>query len=390
MTIDQRPEVVHGLRGVVEDGQAPEGLDAYLRDCARKVDHQIMALLDAEIDDPWMHAAISYQFGWADTNLSPLPPDRWCPSGKKLRPALALLSYESAFTSAAGNRPSVCPAGDGPVAFAAAIELVHNFSLIHDDIEDGDHFRRGRPTLWRTCGQAQAINVGDTLHSLAYVCLGRVRGMESEHSTPLVRALAQAVVEMTVGQRRDMSYETEPHVNVEMYLAMIRGKTAALTACATYGGALLGLIGSRNPHPILERYAEFGRHFGLGYQVRDDILAVWGAELETGKPAGNDIRRRKKSFPVVVAFETASGETREQLHRLYASTEDLTQEEECRIRHALDECRAAAVAQSEVELHTEAALRALTEAASEGSPVSENPSLLRLAHLVRLLTVRTR
>lgn len=268
---------------------------------------------------------------------------------------------------------------------------MHNFSLIHDDIEDGDHYRRGRPTLWRVCGQAQAINVGDALHSLAYVCLGRAPGAGGEHSVRLVRALARAVVAMTVGQRRDMAYETERDVDVDMYLSMIGGKTAALIACATYGGALQGLIDARESRPeILEHYAAFGRHFGLSYQIRDDMLAVWGAELETGKPAGNDIRRRKKSLPVIVAFESAPRETREQLRRLYASTEVLTQEDERSIRRALDECQAHAVAQRQVELHTEAALRALSQAARFGERVSENPSLRMLASLVSTLTTRTR
>src|SRR5207253_501007 len=203
------------------------------------------------------------------------------------------------------------------IAFATALELVHNYSLIHDDIQDRDLLRRGRPTVWSICGQAQAINVGNCLHAAGFAaCLGR--GRTPGGNAPvgdLVASLATASLEMTWGQRRDLMFETRDDVTVDMYLRMIEGKTAALIACATHGGALLAHNGPRTEQPV-PAYAEFGRQLGMGFQIRDDILGIWGMDSQTGKPSGGDIRRRKKSLPVLLALEEASPGVRARLRGL--------------------------------------------------------------------------
>ncbi|MDQ6616931.1 MAG: polyprenyl synthetase family protein [Actinomycetota bacterium] len=358
-------------------------LDGRLRQFAAQVDQEINAVLHAEVHDAWMRGAISYHFGWADTRFEQLPPEQWSPGGKKLRPTLALLCHHGA--AGAGGASS-----SQPLAFAAAVELVHNFSLIHDDIQDGDRLRRGRPTIWSICGAAQAINVGDTLHALAYLCLARLPGrdIDDHRSATVVAALARGVVDMTVGQRRDMAYETGCDVDVETYLEMIAGKTAALMACATYGGAVLALGSGKSTAETVARFREFGHHLGLGFQIRDDILGVWGAESETGKPTGSDLRRRKMSLPVIVAFQTAPPEVRDRLVAIFSQHGELTGDQENYIRRVLDDCHAQAIAQSLVETHGQQASRALTDIVAATDTAGSNPFLGDLEQLTASLTTR--
>jgi geranylgeranyl diphosphate synthase type I len=196
---------------------------------------------------------------------------------------------------------------------------------------------------------------------------------------------------MIAGQRRDMSYETESDVDSPMYLEMIAGKTAALIACATYGGALLALhrLGEA-AHQTLDGYADFGRHLGLSFQIRDDILGTWGAEDETGKPQGRDIRRRKKTLPVVFAFQESSIEDRGRLQRLYAPGDELTDGQEQDVRGILEHCRAEAFSQQQGELHAGRALQALTMVAGGAERLQENPFLAILEQLTGFVTARTR
>ncbi len=373
-----------------EDGEAE--VNAYLREAARWVDHEIQAAVVADVDDSWTRGAISYHLGWADASFAPLPPDQRAGSGKRLRPILAILSYQAAMFCRKGHHGKNA-AGlsevDRVLPFAAAVEFVHNFSLVHDDIEDGDRFRRGRPTLWSVCGPAQAINVGDTLHALAYASVVRLRarGVDENRSGALVAALAKAVVDMTIGQRRDMTYETAPNVDIEMYLKMIAGKTAALTACATFGGGLLAL----GPlDPTLEWYREFGASLGLGFQVRDDILGIWGLASDTGRPAGGDIRRRKKSLPVVLAYGRADAEARRRLRHLYAGTLELTDDDEADVRQILDECGAAELSQLQVQRHAHRAESALVQLAGTAAAIQDNPYLTLLGQLSTSLISRSR
>jgi geranylgeranyl diphosphate synthase type I len=202
--------------------------------------------------------------------------------------------------------------------------------------------------------------------------------------------LSQTVVDLTIGQHRDMAYEVADDVSTDMYMQMIAGKTAALAACATSGGALL-VVGASEPQAgaTLSCYQRFGLELGLGYQIRDDILGIWGEQSETGKSKTGDIRRRKKSFPIVFAFMNASPNDRRHLQRIYATTDELTSENESDIREILDDCRAAGAAQALVERQAERARAALSEAAGV-EPLRDNPYLAILDELAGLLAGRTR
>jgi geranylgeranyl diphosphate synthase type I len=366
----------------------PLAIDDLARGIVPRIEAEIAAAVDRDVDDAWMRGAIGYQFGWTDADFATLPPDQRRATGKRLRPLLAILCYLSAADARdLGSFGSTAP--NDAVTFAAAVELVHNFSLIHDDIEDRDRSRRGRPTLWTVCGEGQAINAGDCVQALAYACLGRLhgRGVDQGLVGQLVYSLAKATADMTIGQRRDMSYEASTQVDTEMYSLMIAGKTAALMSCATYGGALLALGGAG---PIVARraagYGDFGRELGLCFQVRDDILGIWGVEAETGKSTGNDIRRRKKSLPVVLAMDSATGASRDRLADLYSLETELTADQERDVRDVLGECQAHERTQAQAELH---AGRALTALADASAGLDDNPFLATLRFLTGSLTARS-
>ena len=360
-------------------------LQDYLAACAARIDAEIALVLEAEVEDPWLRGAISYHFGWAGTDFVPVPAAQRASGGKRLRPALSLLCYQGARL----RQGWAADESDDAIPFATALELVHNYSLIHDDIMDRDLLRRGRPTVWSICGKAQAINVGNCLHGAAFAaCLGRQRTPGNGVGVgDVITALATASLRMTSGQRQDLMFETLDDVTVDMYVQMIAGKTAALITCATYGGALLGYSGAR-AHPALPAYADFGREFGMGFQIRDDILGIWGLESQTGKPSGGDIRRRKRSLPVLLALQEASPGARAYLSALYAMTTDLTNEQEGDVRTILEECQAQALAQRHADLHGQRALSALTNAAGGPEALRDNPFLTALEQLTGFATTR--
>ncbi|MCW3044711.1 MAG: Polyprenyl synthetase [Actinobacteria bacterium] len=364
----------------------PTYVQDYLAACATRIDAEIAQVLEAEVKDPWLRGAITYHFGWAGADFVPLPAAQRAAGGKRLRPALALLCYECARV----NRGGAGAEDEIAIAFATALELVHNYSLIHDDIQDRDLLRRGRPTVWSVYGQAQAINVGNCLHAAGFAaCRGRGRATGGNVLVgELIASLATASLEMTWGQRRDLMFETLDDVTVDMYLQMIAGKTAALIACATYGGALLAYA-DPSAHQPLPAYAEFGCQLGMGFQIRDDILGIWGKETQTGKARGGDIRRRKKSLPVLLALQEASPGARARLRALYAMTTDLTSDQERKVRSILDECGAQALAQRHADLHSRRALSALARAAGRPEARRENPFFGALEQLTGLATTRT-
>jgi geranylgeranyl diphosphate synthase type I len=226
--------------------------------------------------------------------------------GKMVRPTLCLLSCEAV----GGERRQALSA-------AAAIELIHNFTLIHDDIEDGSHSRHGRDTVWRVWGEAQAINAGDGMFALAHLALYRLveAGVLASLALEAARLLDESCLALCEGQHLDLEFETRLDVGAEEYLAMISGKTAALMGAATAVGALLGGVSQ----DAVNAFREFGRCLGLAFQIQDDVLGIWGDAAQTGKPAGDDIIARKKSFPVVHALGHASEEDRRWLRRIYSS-----------------------------------------------------------------------
>jgi geranylgeranyl diphosphate synthase type I len=236
------------------------------------------------------YGMISYHLGWVDEDFS--PSERG--AGKRLRPLLCLLSCEAN----GGDWRQAVPA-------AAAIELIHNFSLIHDDIEDNSLQRRHRPTLWSLWGQAQAINVGDGLFAISRLALQRLRdrGVGPDKIVQAFHLIDETCLGLTEGQYLDLAFEAEDSVTVDMYMEMIGKKTATLMGCATQVGALLAI----DDESIIETFGSFGYQLGLVFQIVDDMLGIWGVGEATGKAVGEDIVNRKKSLPVVYAMQHSEG-----------------------------------------------------------------------------------
>jgi geranylgeranyl diphosphate synthase type I len=210
------------------------------------------------------------------------------PAGKLLRPTLLLLVAE-----AYGGSPAALDA-------AVAIELVHAFSLVHDDIEDGDRERRHRPTLWALHGIPLALNAGDSLFARAHRVLADACALAPpERAVELLRLFGEACLEMIEGQHLDLTFEREPGISLAQYEAMARRKTGALIGAALAMGACV----SGAPAHEVAALRDAGMAAGLAFQAVDDGLAIWGDPAETGKAAGNDLARGKKSLPVVLAGE---------------------------------------------------------------------------------------
>ena len=248
-----------------------------------------------------LYQMLRFSMGWSDVEGNPTVATQ----GKATRPTLCLFACEA--TGGPVNR--ALPA-------AAALELVHNFSLIHDDVQDRDETRHHRPTLWAIWGDARAIVAGNALRVVADTVLWRLvdEGLDRQEALRVVSLLTQAYLEMIEGQYLDLSYERRPDVNVKEYLGMISRKTGALIRCALESGAM---IGSGDPSITLA-FRECGRSLGFLFQIRDDVLGIWGDQEATGKPVGADIQRKKSTLPLVYAMSQARGRNKELLRSIYS------------------------------------------------------------------------
>jgi geranylgeranyl diphosphate synthase type I len=302
--------------------------------------------------DPF-YGMMHYHLGWLDEAFRPVQVS----SGKLLRPIFTLLACRAA----GGQVENALPA-------AAAVELIHNFSLVHDDIQDNSLTRRGRATVWTIWGPAQAINVGDSLFVLARHALLslRERGVPLSTIYEAVNRLDQTCLTLCQGQYLDMSFEKAALVDLPAYLKMIEGKTAALLACSGYLG---GLIAADDPARA-ERFWQLGLALGLAFQIQDDLLGIWGDEAVTGKPAADDLRRRKKSLPVVFALNQADSPPAARFRQLYAAP-NLSEADISEAITLLEECGAKAYTESQAHVHVEAARAAL--AAIEAAPKDRLP-----------------
>ncbi len=272
-------------------------------------------------------AQIRYHFGFGE------PARR----GKRLRPRLVL---EVAREEGGGL--------DDAIDAACAVEIVHEFSLIHDDIEDGDRLRRGRETLWSRFGLAHALNAGDALCSVAYLALLDGSGAPPERKVAMNRVLLGAHLAMCNGQGRDIAFETEPRVTMEDYRAMIGAKTAALFGAACELGALAAGAGPDRARA----YARLGQAYGTAFQIEDDVLGIWGDSAETGKPCGADLTKRKWTFPVVWSLAGAPSAARETIAGAYAAGTGLSPSDVRATMGALERlgAREAALRAARVEL----------------------------------------
>jgi geranylgeranyl diphosphate synthase type I len=229
-------------------------------------------------------------------------------SGKRIRPLLGLLAYESL----AGDHERALPG-------AAAVELGHNFSLVHDDIEDRDVERRHRAALWTVYGVPQSINAGDTLFVLSRLALHRLTelGFSDAKVLALTRLYDETCLALCEGQFIDIwSSEHADQMSVELYFDMIGRKTAALIAASIRAGAML----ATDDEAVVGSYGRFGWALGLAFQLNDDLLGIWGEEQATGKEP-SDLAKHKKTLPVIYALEHAGPEDRERLRSLLTRSE---------------------------------------------------------------------
>jgi len=290
-------------------------LDKTIERYIPELEQELQAILQSEAaasapDVEPLYGILRYHLGWADEKLQPTR----APSGKRLRPALCLLSCEAC-------------GGDYHQALdiAAAIEFIHNFTLIHDDIQDQSPLRRHRPSVWALWGEAQAINAGDALYSIAALAPLRAvaRGVRAETTLLAAETLHSTLLLVCEGQYMDVAFEKRNDVTPEMYLAMIERKTASLIACSTQLGAYV----ATEDDAISATFRRFGHALGMAFQIQDDILGIWGDAATTGKPVGDDIYHRKKTLPVLYALDVgASADTvrlRQILGRAEITVEDV-------------------------------------------------------------------
>jgi geranylgeranyl diphosphate synthase type I len=228
------------------------------------------------------HEMLTYHMGWTGEGAGREA------AGKRIRPMIVLLATASAGADWKLSLPA-----------AAAVELVHNFSLVHDDVQDNSDKRRGRETVWKKWGVPMAINVGDAMFVMSNQAMMDL--IKTHPASTVVRAAAilhDTCLDLTRGQFLDMSYEERNDLSLEDYWPMVGGKTSALLSACTHIGALLGNAGEAEQ----EAYRQFGYHLGLAFQVQDDILGIWGDEAVTGKSAASDLVEGKNSLPVLYAL----------------------------------------------------------------------------------------
>jgi geranylgeranyl diphosphate synthase type I len=309
------------------------------------VEPAMRAAIDT-LDDPARHIA-GYHMGWWDTQGRPTRA-----GGKALRPALALLSAEAV----GGTASQAIPA-------AAAVELVHNFSLVHDDIMDGDTTRRHRPTAWHVFGTGPAVLTGDLLLMLAVDVLTMAGGP--------ARVLTRAILELLDGQNTDLAFERRTDVSPAECEAMAVAKTAALLRCSCTLGALLGGATAEQA----ARLGEFGELIGLAFQHADDLLGIWGDPATTGKPAHSDLVNRKKSLPVVAAL-ASGGPAGHELATRYLTDTDLDPAQTAALVEAAGGRRRS---QDQIARLLDRALTALRRAVPAGRATAELTALGHLA-----------
>ncbi len=251
---------------------------------------------------PDLYDILRYHLGWLDEKLTPTRRS----GGKLLRPTLCLLCTE-AFN---GSYRRALPA-------AAAVELLHNFSLIHDDVEDRGQERHGRRTVWARWGEPLAVNAGDAMLILSELMLLRAPAYGADPSTVLaaMRLLNQCCLALAEGQHLDLTLEGNPEITRDQYFEVISRKTAALLGCSAEIGVLCaGGRGAQATH-----YREFGRYLGLGFQIQDDVLGIWGDPRQTGKPEAADVYGRKVTLPVIEALARATPDVASFICAVYRS-----------------------------------------------------------------------
>jgi geranylgeranyl diphosphate synthase type I len=333
---------------LIEEVGYPSGVD--IRTEFTRLLADIEAEMSDVIDERGGHARPLYDMLAYHLGLD----DDGGPRGKRMRPLLGLLAYQSL----TGDYRAALPG-------AAAVELGHNFSLVHDDIEDADRERRHRPTLWAIWGVPLAINAGDALFALSRLALYRLLegGFSERRVLALMRVYDETCLALCEGQYLDISFERESEVTVDAYLEMIGKKTAALVGASVQAGAIL----ATDDLDVVEAYRRFGYDLGMAFQMADDVKGTFWTSAASGKPEAGDVRKRKKTLPLVWALEHASDAERRRLTEIYrpAATTDglalsgetpMTDDDVAEVLEILERCGAREHALSEARRYRDLAL----------------------------------
>jgi geranylgeranyl diphosphate synthase type I len=275
----------------------------------------------------FLYDMLRYCMGWADANGAAFETEK----GKGIRPSLCLFTCDAL----GGDIEEALPA-------AVSIELIHNFSLIHDEIQDSDEIRHHRPTLWNIWGIPKALVAGNVMRVLADKSMSTVLPDDSKLLSASSSIVSEACLEMIEGQYMDISFEGGNSISVDQYMKMISHKTGALLRSSVHIGAVIGSRGGR----VADIFREIGVKLGFMFQIRDDILGTWGETTSTGKPVGSDIRRQKNTLPIIHARETQMYQ--EEITELY-SLEAIEDHHVDRVLDILDATKASGYCQGLVE-----------------------------------------
>lgn len=304
----------------------------------------------------------AYHLGWCDADGNPASAD----AGKGLRGALAVLGSEAVLSESADAIPG-----------AVAVELIHNFSLIHDDIMDNDRVRRHRRTVWDIFGVGDAIIVGDALHALAFqVLLGNAATPTTMQATA---RLNMATAAMIAGQSQDVALDRASTATLAECISMEANKTGALLAQSVAIGGVLG-GGAVEQVEALEAY---GAALGIAFQAVDDVLGIWGDSAQTGKPVGNDLREHKKSMPIAIALDRGGDLASLVVDAFVAAGhDDLADEQIAELTSALEEAGVRAEVESLATSHLDKAIAHLNAAELA------DPARAELTELARFVAAR--
>lgn len=327
-------------------------------EAAAHIDRELATLLE-EVDGnaPLLKRMGMYHLGLVSASGTPVPAEeRQRTQGKRMRPTIALLSC----VAAGGSLEDAAP-------LAAAVELLHNFTLIHDDIQDRSPNRRHRSTVWRIWGDAQAINAGDALFAAAQIGVlnSTSPSLTDQQLLVIARAFNRMTIDIVRGQVLDLGFEGRNDVTPDDYLTMIRGKTAAIVKFSAWAGALLGGADTETANT----FARFGEALGVGFQIRDDALGVWGTAEETGKDIADDIRRRKQALPVLLLRKAVSPSDREALDRMFGG-DRVAEDDVVAVLSMLKTYDVASDVAGRVQSHHDEAVGALDELAPHADPVA--------------------
>ncbi len=316
-------------------------LDELINLLIPKVDQQLKRELD-KIGESYsqLRYMLRYHMGWEENKINKV-------QGKRIRPLLLLLSV-------------IGMGGDWKEGLSAAssVELVHNFSLIHDDIEDSSEYRRGRKTLWMKWGIPQALNSGDLLFTLAQnAILDASNHYSVDVMVALSKLLQKTCIKLTQGQYLDLLFESKNIITIDDYLEMISGKTAALLSCSTEMGAIIsGVSEDERLHA-----KTYGFALGMAFQTVDDILGIWGNEDIIGKSVESDLVQKKKSLPVIYALQNS-----EEMRKIWLEAE-INQKNLARSKQIMTEIGAKEFAEKTAKYYTEEALSSIHKAIEDES-----------------------